>query len=61
MRVRLSEKEFDELLEARDFCAQNGWSGFGGFYDDLLDFHAYRRTIPRSRMEPEHEMERDRR
>jgi hypothetical protein len=57
MRHKLSEAEFDEIIESLHWSRRNGGDGFGGFYEDLLDFHLKRRTLPSSRVpaQPEEE------
>lgn len=50
MRQKLSEKEFDEIIESLHWSRRNGGDGFGGYYEDLLDFHLRRRTLPASRV-----------
>ncbi len=42
----MKENELAEIIAARDWCVANGGTGFGGFYDELLDFHRWRRTLP---------------
>ena len=49
-RKKMSEKEFDEIIEALHWSRASGGTGFGGFYEDLLDFHLARRTLPASRV-----------
>ncbi len=46
-RVRLTVKQYNELVEARDWCAINALGGMKLFYDQLLEDHAYRRTLPK--------------
>ena len=53
MRIKMTEREFDEIIEAKRWSVKNGGNGFGGFYDDLLDFHYARRTLPASRLPAE--------
>ncbi len=60
-RVRLSSKEYGELVEAHDWCAKNGWVGFQRFYDELLTFHAKRRALPPEAYGPETEEDEERR
>lgn len=45
-RVRLSSKEYQELVEAHDWCAQKGFEGFKVFYDQLLTDLYKRRSLP---------------
>lgn len=49
----MTEKEFDEMIESKRWCQKHGSTGFGGFYDDLLDFHYARRTLPPTRLPKE--------
>lgn len=46
MRVRLTMKQYNELVEARDWCAINGFEGFKRWYEEMLDFQAKRRALP---------------
>lgn len=48
MRIKMTDREFEEILEAKAWCERKGGNGFGGFYDDLLEFHHRRRTLPDS-------------
>lgn len=45
-RLKLTVKEYRELIECRDWCAVNGMPGFREYYDELLEFHARRRALP---------------
>lgn len=45
-RVRLTMKQYKELVEARDWCAQHGFTGFNQWYNEELSFQAYRRALP---------------
>ena len=46
MRVRLTMKQYNELITARDWCALNGFEGFKRWYDEELTFQARRRALP---------------
>lgn len=59
MRVKMTEQEFDEIKASLNWSRLNGGTGFGGFYEDLLDFHYARRTLPASRVPREPEDDRD--
>lgn len=50
MRIKMTEREFDEIIEAIEWSKRNGGNGFGGYYEELLDFHYRRRTLPSSRV-----------
>jgi hypothetical protein len=50
-RVRLTQRQYRELIEARDWCARRGHEGFRVWYDELLSDHGYRRTLPVEVME----------
>lgn len=45
-RVRLTQEQYLELTQSRDWCARNGLLGLRDFYDEELAFQAYRRTLP---------------
>lgn len=45
-RVKLTQKQYQELVESRDWCARNGMSGLRDFYNDELAFQAFRRALP---------------
>lgn len=60
MRIKLTEAEFDEIMEARLWSKKNGGDGFGGFYDDLLEFHYQRRSLPPTRLPKEDPVDEDR-
>lgn len=45
-RMRMTRKHYDELVEARAWCARNGLEGFTRWYDDELTFHGRRRSLP---------------
>lgn len=45
-RINLTQRQYNELVEARDWCKRNDHIGFVRFYDDLLEFQAYRRALP---------------
>lgn len=53
MRIKMTEREFDEIKEGLNWSRAHGGDGFGGFYEDLLDFHYERRTLPASRVKQE--------
>jgi hypothetical protein len=45
-RVKLTESQYNELTESRDWCAKHGLTGLREFYDQELDFQAGRRALP---------------
>lgn len=45
-RVKLTEHQYDELVQSRDWCARRGMNGLREFYDQELDFQASRRALP---------------
>ncbi|MBV9125680.1 MAG: hypothetical protein JO112_20210 [Planctomycetes bacterium] len=45
-RVRISTREYNELVEAHDWCARKGFEGFKLFYEQLLGEHHRRRSLP---------------
>ncbi len=45
-RVRLTMKQYNELIEARDWCHRKGFEGFKRWYDEELAFQAKRRALP---------------
>lgn len=54
-------KEYEELVEARDWCAKNGFSGFQQYYNEMIGFQAKRRALPigiQREMEDDEEPER---
>lgn len=59
MRRRLTQAEFDELTQARDWCAEHGWSGSVEYYRDLLGWLEFEQRLPRSvqREEPREDRE----
>ena len=60
-RVRLTMKQYNELLESRDWCAKNGFEGFKRWYDEELTFQARRRALPIGVQVMEQDEERPRR
>lgn len=63
-RVRLTQTQYQELSESRDWCHRNGLEGLRRFYDEELAFQARRRALPpdaREYREREAEEERPRR
>lgn len=55
-RVRLSMEQYNELVEAQRWCAQNGWTAFSQWYLEELAFLSRRRALPmgvQSEEEPE--------
>lgn len=46
MRLRMTMKEYNELVTARDWCARKDFGGFVQFYNELLGFQAKRRALP---------------
>lgn len=47
-RVRLTIKQYNELTEARDWCAKNGLEGMKRWYDEELANHTKRKALPLS-------------
>ena len=45
-RLRLSQTQYQELVESRDWCHRNGLAGLQRFYDEELAFQAKRRALP---------------
>jgi len=45
-RVKLTQKQYAELVESRDWCHRHGLTGLQRFYDEELAFQARRRTLP---------------
>jgi hypothetical protein len=45
-RVRLSSKEFQELVTAHRWCKLKGFEGLAEYYDDYLTFLHKRRALP---------------
>lgn len=45
-RVKLTQGQYRELTESRDWCARNGMQGMRDFYDSELAFQASRRALP---------------
>lgn len=45
-RVRLTQDQYRELTESRDWCQRNGFAGLQRFYDEELAFQARRRALP---------------
>ena len=61
MRVRMTMKEYNELITARDWCALKGFTGFQQFYTELLAEKAKTRRLPRGVQQETDEDEPDRR
>lgn len=60
-RVRLTQRELAELVEARAWCASRpGWEGSVKYYDDLLGWLEYSRKLPRRPGDPLEEEEEER-
>lgn len=45
-RVQLTMKQYNELIEARDWCAVRGFEGMKRWYDEELAFQTRRRALP---------------
>ncbi len=45
-RVKLTDSQYGELVESREWCAKRGLTGFRDFYDEELGFLAGRRALP---------------
>ena len=60
-RVRLTQGQYSELTESRDWCARHGLEGLREFYDSELAFHADRRALPMGAREYHVDEERPRR
>lgn len=45
-RVRLTMTTYNELLEARDWCARRGFESMKRWYDEELAFQERRRALP---------------
>lgn len=45
-RVRLTQDQYREILDSRDWCQLNGLSGLQRFYEEELAFQAKRRALP---------------
>lgn len=45
-RVRLTMDQYQELVEARDWCHRNGYEAFKRWYDEELAFQTRRRALP---------------
>lgn len=58
-RIRLSGKDYTELVESRDWCRRSGFSGLVAFYDEELAFQARRRALPHG--SPEYQEQEDER
>ena len=57
MRLRLTMKDYNELVTSRDWCARKGFTGFQEFYNELLAFQARRRALPRGVQQEMDELE----
>ena len=45
-RVKLTQVQCRELVEARDWCKVNDFTGFLAWYNSSLEDHAKRRALP---------------
>ena len=45
-RVKLTQRQYQELTESRDWCARNGMIGLRDFYNDELALQAFRGALP---------------
>ena len=45
-RVRLTMKQYNELVESRDWCHRHGFESMKRWYDEELFFLARRRSLP---------------
>lgn len=45
-RIRLTQEQYGELTQSRDWCVRHGMSGLQEFYDQELAFQASRRALP---------------
>ena len=45
-RVRLTMEQYQELVDARDWSAKNGYDSFKRWYDEELAFQSRRRALP---------------
>lgn len=50
-RIRLTEREYQEILDARSWAAQSGLDATVRYYDELIEFHRYRKALPPSAMQ----------
>lgn len=51
-RIRLTEGEYQELIDARAWARLGGLDGTVRYYDDLIEFHRQRRALPASAFQP---------
>lgn len=50
-KIRLTQKQYKELTDARDWAVMNGFTegndgGMAGWYNRLLSYYAWRRVLP---------------
>jgi hypothetical protein len=45
-RVRLTMKQYAELVESREWCSRNGYEAMKRWYDEELAFQTRRRALP---------------
>lgn len=60
-RLKLTQGQYKELTQSRDWCARNGLLGLRDFYDSELAFHASRHALPNDAREYQQEEEEPRR
>jgi hypothetical protein len=56
-RLRLTMDTYNELIQARDWCARKGFEGMKHWYDEELAFHSRRRALPIGVQPAEEEMD----
>lgn len=45
-RVKLTMKQYNELVDSRDWCHRKGFESMKRWYDEELNFLARRRALP---------------
>lgn len=59
-RLRLTTEQYDELVQSRDWCLKNGFTGFHAWYMEELEFHRDNRSLPSHVFEAQREVEEER-
>lgn len=47
-RVILTQKQYDEIIESRNWAKKNGFVGFSSYYDDYVEYMVRRKAFPAS-------------
>ncbi len=58
-RIKMSQGDYEELTNSRDWCKLNGYTGMVQWYSEELAFQAKRHALPFDAVELREEDDRD--